>query len=131
MKISELPQEIKELALEYQKKELATHYLKTTDNLKDAFDWGKTKEEGLFWYNLHSTKEFKSELTKKNKYQVNCKEITIDVYDVLKAFNVQNPAIQHAIKKLLKGGERGVKSKVQDYTEAIESINRAIDLENN
>jgi hypothetical protein len=27
----------------------------------------------------------------------------IDVYDVLKAFNVVNPATQHAIKKLLKG----------------------------
>jgi hypothetical protein len=131
MKISELPQEIKELALEYQKIELAAGFLKNTDSLKEAFDWGKTKEEGLFWHNWHSTKEFKSELTVKNKYQVNCKGIDIDVYDVLKAFNVQNPAIQHAIKKLLKGGERGVKTKSQDYTEAIESITRAIELENN
>jgi hypothetical protein len=130
MKISELPLDIKELALKYQKKELATHYLKTTDNLKDAFSWSCTDEDHDFWKKWHD-KEYEPELTKKNKYQVNCKEITIDVYDVLKAFNVRNPAIQHAIKKILKGGERGVKSKVQDYTEAIESINRAIELENN
>jgi hypothetical protein len=127
MKISQLPQDIKELALEnieYQKREIIN------DCLSRSFSWLNSKEGPEFWYDLYH-KEFKPELTVKNKYQVNCKEITIDVYDVLNAFNVQNPAIQHAIKKLLKGGERGVKSKVQDYTEAIESITRAIELENN
>jgi hypothetical protein len=127
MKISELPQEIKELALEkieYQKREIIN------DCLSRSFHWIESKEGHEFWNDWYH-KEYEPELTKKNKYEVNCKEITIDVYDVLNAFNVQNPAIQHAIKKLLKGGERGVKSKVQDYTEAIESINRAIELENN
>jgi hypothetical protein len=127
MKISELPQEIKVLALEnviLQKEEIKA------DCLSSSFHWGESKEGFKFW-DEWDDKEYEPELTKKNKYQVSCKEITIDVYDVLNAFNVQNPAIQHAIKKLLKGGERGVKSKVQDYTEAIESINRAIDLENN
>ena len=37
--------------------------------------------------------------------------IEIDVYDVLHAWNVTNPAIQHAIKKLLQPGARGTKSK--------------------
>jgi hypothetical protein len=127
MKISELPQEIKELALEnviLQKRDIIN------DCLSRSFSWVKSKQAPEFWYDWYH-KEFKPELTVKNKYQVNCKGISIDVYDVLKAFNVQNPAIQHAIKKLLKGGERGIKSKVQDYTEAIESINRAIELENN
>jgi hypothetical protein len=63
-----------------------------------------------------------------SKYHVPCKGITIDVYDVLKAFNVVNPATQHAIKKLLKGGERGFKDVNEDYQEAIESIERAIEL---
>jgi hypothetical protein len=130
MKISELPQEIKELALEHQKRELGTHYLKNTDDLKDAFEWSNTDKGHDFWSNLFY-EDKKIESTTKNKYQVSCKGIDIDVYDVLNAFKVKNPAIQHAIKKLLKGGERGVKSKVQDYTEAIESINRAIELENN
>jgi hypothetical protein len=101
-----------------------------TENLAHAFSWKDTRQGVDFWGKLHIQK-YSCKITTKNKYQVNCKEIKIDVYDVLKAFNVRNPAIQHAIKKLLKGGERGVKSKVQDYTEAIESINRAIELENN
>lgn len=64
-----------------------------------------------------------------NKYQRLCKGASIDVYDVLKAFNVTNPATQHAIKKLLAGGERGYKTTQQDYHEAIASIYRAIELD--
>ena len=66
--------------------------------------------------------------TKTNKYKVDCKGEEIDVYDVLVAFKVVNPAIQHAVKKLLKAGNRGYKNEAQDYTEAIESINRGIEL---
>jgi hypothetical protein len=91
-----------------------------------------TNENGLHIF-LTYAKEFatiinpatKNELS---KYHVECKGITIDVYDVLKAFNVVNPATQHAIKKLLKGGERGFKDVNKDYQEAIESIERAIEL---
>lgn len=64
-----------------------------------------------------------------NKYKVNCKGVQIDVYDVLKAFNVHCPALQHAIKKLLKPGSRGHKDKDTDLEEAIQSIKRAIELE--
>jgi hypothetical protein len=53
----------------------------------------------------------------------------VDVYDVLKAFNVTNPATQHAIKKMLKPGQRGVKDVKQDINEAIISLTRALDLE--
>ncbi|MCF6207605.1 MAG: hypothetical protein L3J47_12070 [Sulfurovum sp.] len=65
----------------------------------------------------------------KNKYQRECKGITIDVYDVLVAFNVTNPATAHAIKKLLMPGVRGHKDKLTDLKEAKESIVRAIELE--
>ncbi|WPD00364.1 hypothetical protein [Proteus terrae] len=34
-----------------------------------------------------------------SKYDRPCKGVTIDVYDVLKAFEVTNPALQHLIKK--------------------------------
>lgn len=64
-----------------------------------------------------------------NKYKVKCKGIEIDVYDVIHAFNVKNAGIQHAIKKLLKGGQRGFKNTEKDYQEAIKSIERAIELE--
>lgn len=54
--------------------------------------------------------------------------VVIDVYDVLRAWDVRDPAIQHAVKKLLQPGQRGSKSAVQDLREAIGSIERAIQL---
>ena len=64
-----------------------------------------------------------------SKYSRPCKGITLDVYDVLQTFAVTNPATQHAIKKLLCAGLRGHKDKMQDLTEALKSIERAIELE--
>jgi hypothetical protein len=54
--------------------------------------------------------------------------ISVDVYDVLRAFNVTDPAIQHAVKKLLCTGIRGHKDSSQDLEEAIQSIERALDV---
>lgn len=63
-----------------------------------------------------------------NKYKKPCKGITVDVYDVLKAFEVTCPAMQHAIKKCLMAGKRGAKDAVQDMDEAIQSIERSKEL---
>ena len=60
------------------------------------------------------------------KAWANCKNAT---EDVLMAFNVTNPATQHAIKKLLMPGNRGHKDKLTDLKEAYQSIVRAIELE--
>lgn len=49
-----------------------------------------------------------------------------DVYDVLDAFNVTNPALAHAIKKMLMPGIRHAKTAVQDLYEARQSLDRAI-----
>lgn len=57
--------------------------------------------------------------------------ITVDVYDVLNAFKVTDPAIAHAIKKLLMPGQRGHKTVIGDLREAIVSIERAIDQQFN
>ena len=66
-----------------------------------------------------------------NKYSREIKRgVYVDVYDVLEAFCVTNPATAHAIKKLLAAGERGYKNAEQDLREAIGSIERAIELEN-
>jgi len=54
--------------------------------------------------------------------------VIVDIYDVLRAWEVTCPAIQHAIKKLLQPGQRGSKSAAQDLREAIGSIERAIQL---
>lgn len=55
--------------------------------------------------------------------------VLADVYDVLKAWNVTNPATQHAIKKLLQPGARGHKDLLTDLREAAQSLERAIELE--
>ena len=49
MNISELPQEIKELALLRQQECIYTTHDKGTDNLCLAFDWSKTKEGLEYW----------------------------------------------------------------------------------
>lgn len=55
---------------------------------------------------------------------------TSDIYCVLKGYNVTDPAIAHAVKKLLVPGCRsGGKSYTQDLEEAMQSIQKAIDLE--
>jgi hypothetical protein len=54
--------------------------------------------------------------------------ILVDVYEVLRAFDVTCPATQHAIKKLLCAGLRNKASQKQDLSEAIESIHRAIEM---
>ena len=54
--------------------------------------------------------------------------VTVDVYDVLQAFGVDCPALQHAVKKLLCAGLRGAKSAEQDIEEAANSCRRAIEL---
>lgn len=53
----------------------------------------------------------------------------VDVYWILKAWEVADPCVQHAIKKLLCAGARGAKSKDKDLKEARDSITRAIELD--
>lgn len=53
----------------------------------------------------------------------------VDIYWVLKAWDVTDPCVAHAAKKLLCVGKRGAKDSLQDLEEARDSINRAIELE--
>ena len=49
----------------------------------------------------------------------------IDVYRVLKLYNVTDPCLQHAVKKLLVAGGRGAGKDIsQDVREAIETLER-------
>lgn len=64
-----------------------------------------------------------------NKYQREIKPgVFVDVYDVLKAFNVTCPAMALVVK-CQAPGQRGVKDSIQDKNEAIASINRSIEME--
>lgn len=64
-----------------------------------------------------------------NKYNRQCKGVTIDVYDVLLAFNVTNPALQHLVKKALCTGLRGHKDRSEDLQDILDSAKRAVELE--
>lgn len=142
MKIGELPEDIYEVALQRANEYGKNIRLNLNDlDLTIAFDWSFTDEGVRIWsdvdigdfdsfraFHNNVPSEVPSEVP--NKYQVNIKGTTCDVYDVLKAFDVRNPAIQHAIKKLLMPGKRGHKDKLQDLLEAKQSIVRAINLEN-
>jgi len=52
----------------------------------------------------------------------------IDVYRVLELFEVTDPCLQHAIKKLLCAGARGNKDEGQDVQEAIDTLERYQDM---
>ena len=65
----------------------------------------------------------------RNKYQREIKPgVWVDVYDVLAAWEVQNPALQHLIKKALQPGARGHKSREQDLNDIVASAARAKEL---
>ncbi len=53
---------------------------------------------------------------------------SIDVYRTLLLFNVTNPCVAHAIKKLLCAGQRGVKTESKDIQEAIDTLNRLLEI---
>lgn len=66
-----------------------------------------------------------SDVPKTSIYHKTVPVLTIDVYRVLRAFEVHDPNLAHAIKKLLCAGKRiGGKSLAQDVHEAIWTLTR-------
>lgn len=63
-----------------------------------------------------------------NKYQKTIKGVELDVYDICAIYEVTCSARSHAIKKLLMAGQRGHKDEKQDLLEAIQAIQRSIEL---
>jgi hypothetical protein len=77
---------------------------------------------------IFTPEDYKEEDKPKNKYHRDLKGVTVDVYDVLKAFEVTDPALQHLIKKALCAGLRGHKNKDQDLQDILDSAKRAVEL---
>ena len=72
MKISELPEDVRKKALEYQKNSL--DYSELTDHLIDAFNWNNTKEGFSYWVDWDSKKKYTETITNpyvKNNYDSN------------------------------------------------------------
>ena len=53
----------------------------------------------------------------------------IDVYRVIDLWEITDPALQHALKKVLAAGKRGAKNQSQDVAEAIDSLVRFQDMQ--
>lgn len=56
-------------------------------------------------------------------------DIHVDVYDVIRAFNVVSGPMQHALKKVLAAGQRGHKDTLQDLKDIIASVEREIEMQ--
>lgn len=72
--------------------------------------------------------KYQRDITGINKSDGSITTVTVDVYDVLKAFGVTCPALQHLIKKALCAGIRGHKNTEEDLDNVLESARRAIEL---
>ena len=73
--------------------------------------------------------EFAATPPKGSKYLREIKSgVMVDVYDVLQAWGVTNPALQHLIKKALQTGQRGHKSREEDLQDIVASAIRAREL---
>jgi hypothetical protein len=64
----------------------------------------------------------------RSKYDVMVNGAKADVYDVLLAWDVRCPALQHLIKKALKVGDRGHKDITEDLDDIIASAIRSKEL---
>ena len=79
---------------------------------------------------VEDAQEYKAERSiTPSKYTKHIHGVSVDVYDVLMAWGVTNPALQHLIKKALQCGQRGHKDNQQDLQDIIDSAIRAKELE--
>ena len=53
----------------------------------------------------------------------------LDIYRILKLYEVSDPCLQHAIKKLLCAGKRNIKNQTQYINEAILSLKRFLEMQ--
>jgi hypothetical protein len=115
--------------------EVLHNCIKTVEMLKTLDTEAKIHEARLMHYDEQRDQheQAQPEAPQANKYdrtiigKYGSGKCTVDVYRVLNAFPSGSPEIDHALKKLLAPGKRGVKSELQDLREAIQSIEARID----
>lgn len=107
----------------------------------DGYYWITEKEVQLDYIDSHSgyytfekivvlptTPSLTEPVVGNPKYNREIKPGTfVDVYDVLYAFKVTDPCLQHLIKKALAAGQRGHKDARQDLVDIRDSAQRALD----
>jgi hypothetical protein len=79
--------------------------------------WESAYNENPRWYEEGSH-------VKENLYRKAFPYEEIDIYRILQVYEVTDPCIQHAVKKLLCTGIRGYKGKNEDIQDVIDSLKR-------
>jgi hypothetical protein len=102
-------------------------YHNAEDYYKQPKTIPKAEGENIIWNLANgSSIEFADEPPKRNKYMREIKpNVWVDVYDVLRAFTVTDPCLQHLLKKALAVGQRGHKDAAEDYKDIVDSAVRA------
>lgn len=99
-------------------------WISRTQVMKSCTEWA----EVLGW--VFKLVEYSSteETPVRNKYMREiAPDVWVDVYDVLYAFGVTDPCLQHLIKKALATGVRGHKSEREDLVDIVDSAKRAVE----
>ena len=78
--------------------------------------------------NFSDIPELDVEKLANNKYLRSYPYGTIDIYRVLQVYEVTDPCLQHAIKKLLCAGKRGYKEVEKDIQEAQQCLTRWVEM---
>ena len=61
-------------------------------------------------------------------YRQEYRGVKLDPYRVLAVYGIAHPALQHAIKKLLRAGASGKRTVRQDIEEARDSLTRMLEM---
>lgn len=97
-----------------------------------------SKESLALFSGISASKEFTAEDAHKafagvvrNKYMREIKkDVWVDCYDVIRAFGVTDPCLQHMAKKVLACGQRHHKDTATDLKDILDSAQRAVELHN-
>ena len=78
-------------------------------------------------YRAEESRSVEKSINEYKHYQYSYKGIKLDPYRILSVYGVTCPAIQHAIKKLLRAGN-SVKDLEQDIKEVIDTLKRKLEM---
>lgn len=98
----------------------------------DKCNWPNCTCDARYWEDafLRDVPQKSNAPAGRSKYHREIKPgVWVDVYDVLQAWKVSNPALGHLIKKALQPGERGHKDLMTDLDDIVASAIRARELE--
>ena len=107
----------------------------TVENIIDhEFVYIKSNRSGSLFkvafkeiYHAEENRSVEESINEYKHYQYSYKGIKLDPYRILSVYGVTCPAMQHAIKKLLRAGN-SVKDLEQDIQEVIDTLKRKLEM---